>query len=76
VKGGDDMRIWKVLIFAPYILIFGWILIWFSVMMSGTIGGALAGGALWATGVVFAFIYTIILSVALVIRWVVLRRRR
>lgn len=70
------MEIWKVFIFAPYVLIFGWILIWLSVMTSGTIGGALAGGALWAMGVVFAFIYTMILAVALVIRWAILRRRR
>lgn len=70
------MKIWKVFIFAPYILIFGWILIWLSVMTSGTIGGALAGGALWAMGIVLAFIYTVILAVALVIRWAILRRRR
>ncbi|MDH5439507.1 MAG: hypothetical protein OEZ48_01270 [Candidatus Bathyarchaeota archaeon] len=70
------MKIWKVLIFAPYILIFGWTQIWFSVMMSGTFGGAVVGGAAWAMGVVFAFIYTVILAAALVIRWIILRRRR
>jgi len=76
VRGGDDMKIWKVLIFAPYILIFGWIHIWFTVMMSGTIGAAVAGGGAWAIGVVTAFIYTVILAAALVIRWIIVRRRR
>lgn len=69
------MKIWKILVMVPYILIFGWIYISANVMISGNIGGLFVGGALWAVGIVVGFIYTIILGFALIIRWFIIRRK-
>lgn len=70
------MKIWKILIIVPYVLIFGWIYISANVMMSGNIGGLFVGGAFWAIGIVVGLIYTIILGMALFIRWFIVRRKR
>ena len=70
------MRIWKILVFAPHAAIVGWILISFGTITTGTVGGIFAGAAFLALGIAFAIIYTIALGVALLIRWIILRRRR
>ena len=70
------MKLWKVLIFAPYILIFGWILIWSSVMTAGALETAIVGGALVGIGIGYGILYTIVLAVALIVRWIIMWRRR
>jgi hypothetical protein len=70
------MKIWKILVFAPYALIVGWILISYETIATGNIGGIFLGAAFLTLGIAMTIIYTIALGAALLIRWIILRRRR
>ena len=66
------MRIWKFLIFIPYILIFLRIPLSYSILGAG-LGGVILGTLGLAYGFIALMLYTTVLGVSLVIRWLILR---
>jgi len=69
------MKLWKIIVLVPYALIGLWLLISFSMIGSGTIGGIFAGASFLAVGLMVAFVYSVFLSFALLLRWIIQRRR-
>lgn len=67
--------LWKILVLIPYVLLTLWISASLGVMHSGGLGGIFAGGALFYGGIIWTFYYTIILGAALLVRWIIVRRR-
>ena len=76
-QGGERLkRKWKLLLITPYLIMLA-ALLFYAIAFSGTV-------VLWlvivlqllAIEIPFMLLYTIGLVVALVIRWVILRRRR
>ena len=58
----------------PYLVLFGWILIFSGILGEG-IGGLIVGSTFMVFGVVAMFFYSVILGVVLLIRWIIIRRR-
>jgi hypothetical protein len=69
------MKLWKIIVLVPYALIGLWLLISFSMIGSGTIGGIFAGAGFLAVGLMAGFVYSVFLSLALLLRWIIQRRR-
>lgn len=72
------MRVWKILVLAPYALIA--IAIGFSITMlqsaSAGIGGITVGTAFLVFGLGALTVYTLVLCIALLLRWMIAKRRR
>ena len=62
------MRLWKILVLAPYALIFAWIIYWLSVM-TANIAIAIISGMFIAYGIGAAVIYSTVLGIALIARY-------
>ncbi|HKZ94516.1 MAG TPA: hypothetical protein VJ249_08065 [Candidatus Bathyarchaeia archaeon] len=70
------MKVWKILVLIPYALILIFLLISASLTFSGGLGGILIGIIFLTFGIVATLLYTIILAIALVIRWIIHRTRK
>ncbi len=72
---GQQMKVWKILILIPYVLILVWLLLAYSITGEG-LGGVIFGMIGLAFGFTAIMLYSIILGISLVIRWLVLRSRK
>ncbi len=70
------MKVWKILVLIPYILVAIWIGFWFADLLRGGSFG-IVGIILYPLfilyGIFAAVIYSVILGIALLIRWLVKR---
>ena len=69
------MRVWKILVSIPYVLVGVWVVISFLTLYSGNIGGIFIGAAFLSIGIVILLVYSVILGIALLLRWIILRKR-
>lgn len=64
------MKLWKIFVLMPYVLISLWIIYWFSVM-TANIAIAIISGMFIAYGIGAAVIYSTVLGIALIARYIV-----
>lgn len=70
------MKLWKILVVIPYVLILGWMTLSYVILLSGNLGGIFVGAAFMYLGLIMLLGYSAILVVVLLIRWIIAGRKK
>lgn len=70
------MKLWKIAVLVPYALILGWMVYsWLLLPNAKDLGGVFVGMVFLGFGAYALLTYTAILVIALLLRWIILKRR-